>query len=129
MAEGALYAQNGEYNSACDKFSSVKSEFKELLALTDNEDFAVELDSRLACAQVKAGKYRESIALFEGLFRRQELEDKQRLQLFYGVALLRTGDPTQAQPLFFEAMTGSDPELAHSASDYLSTIGKSSYNV
>ena len=124
MSEGSLYAQTGEHNLACEKFASVRSEYKDLLARPENNDFAAELDSRFACALYAAGKDVEAIQLFEGLFKREQLEDKQRLQVTFAFALIRTGRLSEAQPLLFEAMTGNDPCIAQTASDYLSKIGK-----
>ena len=129
LSEGSLSAQNDEHDLACKKFAAVRVEYSDLLALPENDDFAVELDSRLACSLVQAGKYSEAIQLFQGLFKRVQLEDKQRLQVFYGLALLRIGNLSEAQPLLFEAMTGSDPTLSQTASDYLSTIGKTSLHI
>jgi hypothetical protein len=126
MSEGSLYAQNDEHDLACKRFAWVKSEYKDLLARPENDDFAMELDSRLACALFEAGRCLEAIQLFEGLFKRERLEDKQRLQVFYALALIRTGRLSEAQPLLFEAMTGDDPSLAQTASDYLSKIEKTS---
>lgn len=124
MSEGSLYELNDEHDLACEKFASVKSDYKDLVAQSD--DFAVELDSRLACALCGAGRYVESIRLFEGLFKRENLEDKQRLQVFFAFALIQTGRLSEAQPLLFQAMTGSDSSLAQTASDYLSKIGRTS---
>jgi tetratricopeptide (TPR) repeat protein len=126
LSEASLCAQNDEHDLACEKFASVKSEYSDLLARPEHDDFALELDSRLACSLVQAGKFSEAIDLFQGLFKREKLEDKQRLLLFFGVALLRTGNLSEAQPLLFEAMTGNDPTLSQTASDYLSTIGRTS---
>jgi tetratricopeptide (TPR) repeat protein len=122
MSEAALYALNGQVDLACERFASVKSEYRDLLALPENDDFAVELDSRLACALVDAGKYDDAIELFRALFSRDELDDKQRLQLYCGLAYLRTGNLPEAQSRLFEAMSGSDSSLAQSASDYLASI-------
>ena len=58
--------------------------------LPENDDFALELDSRLGCALVDAGKYSEAVPIFREIFKRNELEEKQRLQVFYGVALIRS---------------------------------------
>jgi tetratricopeptide (TPR) repeat protein len=124
MSEGSLFSLNHEHETACEKFFHVKAEYRDLLAKPENDDFALELDSRLACSLVDVGKYSEAIQLFQELFKRDNLEDKQRLQLFFGVALLRAGRPSEAKPYLFEAMTGSDSELAQSASDYLSGSGK-----
>jgi tetratricopeptide (TPR) repeat protein len=126
MSEGSLYAQSDEHDLASEKLASVKSEYKDLLARPENDDFAVELDSRLACALCDAGKYTEAIQLFEGLFKRAKLEDKQRLQVFFALTLMRTGRLSEAQLLLFEAMTGTNLSLAQTASDYLSKIGKTS---
>jgi tetratricopeptide (TPR) repeat protein len=122
MSEAALYALNGQDDLACERFASVKSKYRDLLALPEHDDFAVELDSRLACALVDAGKFNDAIELFKTLFKRDELDDKQRLQLYFGVAQLRTGNLSEARSHLFEAMSGSDPSLAQSASDYLSSI-------
>jgi tetratricopeptide (TPR) repeat protein len=121
MSEAALYAINDQDDLACERFAFVKSEYSDLLALPENDDFAAELDSRLACALVDAGKYNDAIELFRALFKRDELDDKQRLQLYFGVAHLRSGNLSEAQSQLFEAMSGSDPNLAQSASDYLSS--------
>jgi tetratricopeptide (TPR) repeat protein len=125
MSEGSLFAQNDQYDLACEKFAHVKAEYADLLARPENDDFGLELDSRLACSLVEAGKYGEAIQVFRGLFKRDKLEDKQRLQLFFGVALLRDGKAPEAQRHLFEATTGNDPELAKSASDHLSGTGSS----
>ena len=122
MSEGSLFAQDDEYESACAKFASVRAEYADLLAQPDNEDFALELDSRLACALVSAGKCSEAIQFFDELFKHDKLDDKQRLQLLFGVALLRVGKVSEAQPHLFEAVSVSDPDLAQSASEYLSKI-------
>jgi tetratricopeptide (TPR) repeat protein len=126
MSEGSLHAQNDEHDLACKKFASVKSEYKDLLARPENDDFDVELNSRLACALYEAARYGEAIKVFEGLFKREKLEDKQRLQVSFAFALIQTGRLSEAQPLLFEAMAGNDPSLAQTASDYLSKIGKTS---
>jgi tetratricopeptide (TPR) repeat protein len=129
MSEASLYALDGEHDSACEKFAAVKSEYKDLLAQPENDDFAMELDSRFACSLYEASKYVEAIQLFEGLFKREKLEDKQRLQVFFAFALIRTGRLSEAQPLLFEAMAGDNPSLAQTASDYLSKLGKTSLKV
>jgi len=124
MSEGSLYALNNEHDLACEKFARVKSEYKDLLARPEHDDFAVELDSRLACSLVEGGKYVEAIHLFEVLSKREKVEDKQRLQVFYALALIRMSRLSEAQPLLFEAMTGNDQTLAQTASDYLSELSK-----
>ena len=121
MSEGSLLAQDKQYESACAKLALVKAEYADLLAQPENEDFALELNSRLACTLVDAGKYSDAIQCFYELFTHDRLDDKQRLQLYFGVALLRAGKLSEAQPHLFEAMLGSDPGLAQSASDYLSS--------
>jgi tetratricopeptide (TPR) repeat protein len=120
MSEGSLLSLNHEHEAACEKFFRVKAEYSDLLAKPENDDFALDLDSRLACSLVDAGKYSEAIHLFQELFKSDNLEDKQRLQLFFGVALLRAGKPSEARSHLLDAMKGSDPKLAQSASDYLS---------
>lgn len=122
MSEGSLLAQDKNYESACARFFLVRAEYGDLLAQPENEDFALELNSRLACALVDAGKYSEAIQRFYELLAHDKLGDKQRLQLYLGVALLRAGKLSEAQPHLFEAMSGNDPGLAQSASDYLSSI-------
>jgi tetratricopeptide (TPR) repeat protein len=126
MSEASLYNQNHEHDLACEKFALVKSQYKDLLARPENDDFAMELDSRLACALFEAGKFVEAIQIFERLFERELLEDRQRLEVFFAAALIRTGRLSEAQPLLFEALRGSDPTLAQTASDYLAKIGKTS---
>lgn len=124
MSEGSLFSLNHEHEAACEKFFHVKAEYADLLSEPENGDFALELDSRLACSLVDAGKFSEAIRLFQELFKRDSLEDKQRLHFFFGVALLRTGKASEAKQHLFEASKGSDPELARSASEYLLESGK-----
>lgn len=124
MSEGSLLTQTDQYDLAAEKFAHVKADYADLLARSENDDFALELDSRLACCLVQTCKYSEAIQLFRGLFKRDKLEDKQRLQLFFGIALLGDGKASEAQHHLFEATTGGDPELAESASDYLSGNGR-----
>ena len=126
LSEGSLLAQTDQHDLACKKFAHTKAEYADLLAQPENDDFAMELDSRLGCSLYEAGKYVEAIELFEGLFKREKLEDKQRLQVFFAFALIGTGRLSEAQPLLFEAMAGDDPSLAQTASDYLTKIGKTS---
>lgn len=124
MSEGSLFSLSHEHEAACDKFCHVKAEYADLLCEPENGDFAIELDSRLACSLVDAGKFSEAILLFQELFKRDSLEDKQRLHLYFGVALLRTGNTSEAKQHLFQALKGSNPELARSASEYLSGSGK-----
>lgn len=121
LCEGSQLALSKEHEAACEKFAYVKSEYADLLAKPENEDFALELDSRLACSLVDTGKYGEAIRLFRELFKRENLDDKQRLHLFFGVALLRAGIPSEARSHLIQAKAGN-PDLAHAASDYLSKI-------
>ena len=74
FAEASLYALKKDCELACERFLSLKSKYHDLL--TENDDFASELDSRLACALVDAGKYTEAVPIFEALFQREQLEDK-----------------------------------------------------
>lgn len=122
MSEAAIYALEDRDDLASQGFASVKSRYSDLLALPENDDFATELDSRLACAWVDVGRYDDAIELFRALLKRDQLDDKQRLQLYYGVAQLRTGNVSEARFHLFEAMSGNDPGLAQSASDFLSSI-------
>jgi tetratricopeptide (TPR) repeat protein len=122
LSEASLYAQEKKYDLASEKFTEVKSEYHDLLVKPEHEDFALELDSRLGCALVDAGKYSEAVPIFRELFKRNELEDKQRLQVFFGLALMRSGKAGEAQSLLFEAAKGSNAELSQTASGYLSEI-------
>jgi hypothetical protein len=122
LAEASLDAQNKEYGLACQKFVSMKSEYRDLLA--EHDDFALELDSRLACAFVDAKRYGDAVPVFRRLFERQELEDKQRLQVFFSVALISTGQIAEAQPLLVAATKGGDATLSKTALEYLTGIEK-----
>ncbi len=122
LSEASLYAQEKKYDLACKKFAEVKSEYHDLLVLPENDDFALELDSRLGCALIDAGKYSEAVPIFREIFKRNELEEKQRLQVFFGVALMRSGKAGEAQSLLFEAAKGNNAELSQTASGYLSEI-------
>ena len=102
-------AQSGDYDLACEKLCFVKSEYHDLLVLPENDDFVVELDSRLACALVDSGKYSKAVPIFESLFKRAELEDKQRFQVFFGLSLLRVGRLSEGKSLIFNAMRAKMP--------------------
>ena len=122
LSEASLYAQENKYDLACEKFAEVKSEYHDLLVLPEHDDFALELDSRLGCALVDAGKYSGAVLIFRELFKRNELEDKQRLQVFFGTALMRSGNAAEAQAVLFEAAKGKSAELSKTALEYLSEI-------
>jgi tetratricopeptide (TPR) repeat protein len=122
MSEGSLYAQEKKYNLACEKFAQVKSDYQDLLAQPEHDDFALELNSRLGCVLVDAGKFNEAIPIFAELFKREQLDDRQRLEVYFAVALIRTGQPTEAQHLFFAAAKGENSELSQIALKYLSQI-------
>jgi hypothetical protein len=76
LAEASLDAQSKDYELACEKFASLKSQYHDLLAQPQHDDFALELDSRYACAVVDTGKFSVSVPLFRKLFERDRLEDK-----------------------------------------------------
>jgi|SRR5580704_8083987 hypothetical protein len=46
LAEASLDAQSKDYELACEKFASLKSEYHDLLVQPEHDDFALELDSR-----------------------------------------------------------------------------------
>ena len=122
LAQASLSAQEKKYEMACEEFATLKSEYHDLLVQPEHEDFALELDSRLGCALVDAGKFSEAVTIFREIFKRNELEDKQRLQVFFSVALMRLGKAAEAQSLLFEAAKGRNAELSQTALGYLSEI-------
>ena len=122
LAEASIDAQCKDYKLACGKFASLKSEYHDLLGQTEHDDFLVELDSRYACALVDAGEFSTSVPLFRKLFERDELEDRQRLQVYFSLALWRLGHAGEAQSLLFEAAKGKDTTLSQTALDYLAEI-------
>jgi tetratricopeptide (TPR) repeat protein len=122
LSEASLYAQEKKYDLACEKFTELKSEYHDLLVQPEHEDFALELDSRLGCALVDAGRHREAVSIFREIFERSGLEDKQRLQVFFGTALMRSGNAAEAQAVLFEAAKGKSAELSKTALEYLSEI-------
>jgi tetratricopeptide (TPR) repeat protein len=124
LSEASLHALKREYEAACGQYKSIKSEYHDLLVRPEHEDFAMELDSRLACTLVDAERYNEALPIFRKLFEHTTLEDKQRLQLFFSFALFRTGRITEAQPILFEAARGEDRNLAQTALGYLAKIEK-----
>lgn len=124
LTEGSLYALEKEYDLACEKFASVKSQYRDLLVQPEHEDFALELDSRFSCALVDAGRFSEAIAIFRELFKRDELKDRQRLEVFFSVALMRTGHSPEALSLLFAAAKGKNAELSQIALEYLSEVEK-----
>ena len=124
LSEASLRAQRREYEVACQQYESIKLEYRDLLIKPEHEDFRMELDSRLACVLVDAGRCNEALPIFAKLFECTALEDKQRLQLFFSFALFRTGRTVEAQPLLFEAARGEDRKLAQTALEYLAEIEK-----
>jgi tetratricopeptide (TPR) repeat protein len=122
LSEASLYAQEKKLDLACERFAAVKSEYQDILAHPDGWNFALELNSRLACALVDGGRYDEAVPIFREIFKRGELEDKQRLQVYFGVALIRSGDAGEAQSLLFEAARGANAQLCQTALKYLSKI-------
>ena len=126
LAEASIDAQCKDYKLACEKFASLKSEYHDLLVQTEHDDFSVELDSRYACALVDAGEFSAAVSLFRNLFERDGLEDRQRLQVYFSVALWRLGHTGEAQSLLFEAAKGQDTALSQTALEYLAEIDGSS---
>jgi tetratricopeptide (TPR) repeat protein len=124
LAEASLCTLSKEYELACEKFASVKSAYHDLLVQPEHDDFALELDSRFACALVDVGKFSEAVPLFRKLFERDGLEDRQRLQVYFSVALARTGHFSEAQVLLFEAAKGKDAALCQTALEYLARFEK-----
>jgi tetratricopeptide (TPR) repeat protein len=122
LSEASLYAQEKKYDLACEKFAEVKTEYQDIVVHPEYEDFALELASRLGCALVDAGKYSEAVPIFREIFKRNELEDRQRLQVFFSVALMRSDNAAEAQSLLFEAARGRNAELRQTALEYLSEI-------
>ncbi len=120
LSQASLHAQEKQYEIASEEFTRLKSEYQDVLA--EHEDFALELDSRLGCALVDAGKYSEAVPIFREIFKRNELEDKQHLQVFFSVALMRSGKAAEALPLLFEAAKGTNVELSQTALGYLTEI-------
>ena len=122
LSEASLYAQEKKYDLACERFAAVRAEYSDLLVQPEHDDFALELDSRLGCALVDARRYSEAVQIFKNIFNRNELDDKQRLQVFFSVALMRSGNLAEAQSLLFEAARGANAELSQTALEYLSEI-------
>ena len=119
LAEASLLAQEKHYDVACEQFATLKSEYHDLLIQPEHDDFALEVDSRLGCALVDARRYSDAVKIFSDIFKRNELEDKQRLQVFFGCALIRSGRAAEAQSLLVEAARGRNAELSKTASEYL----------
>ena len=93
----------------------MKSEYQDLLVRAEYKDFALELDSRFGCALVDAGRFNEAIPILREILKCDQLEDRQRVQVFFSVALMRTGNSAEAQPLLFEAARGPNAELRETA--------------
>jgi len=122
LSEASLFAQEKRYDVACEKFAAVKSEYQDLLVRDEHKDFALELDSRFGCALVDAGRFNDAILILRDILKHDQLEDKQRAQVFFSLALMRTGNSAEAQPLLFEAARGPNAELSETALEYLSEI-------
>lgn len=123
VSEASVYAQRREYDRACELFATAKSEFHDVLSEPSMADSLMDLDSRLACALVDAERYKDAVELFEALVTHPDLEDRQRIELFYGFALFRTGRFKEAQSLLFKAASGANPDMAKTALGYLSEMG------
>ena len=123
MSEASTYALCREFGKACELFKAARSQFHDVLSDPSMADARIELDSRFACALVDAERFENAIELFRRLFEYPELEDRQRLELFYGLALFRMGRVSEAQSLFFNAASGKDSEMANTALHYLSELG------
>lgn len=117
LLEATLYANRDQYDRACELFASMKVNYSDLLAA--DKEFAAALDSRIACALVEAKRYDQAIPIFRTLLERPEVENKQRLQVSFGIALLCTGHRSEAQSAFFSAVMGDDDESKQMAWKYL----------
>ncbi len=119
-SRASAYALKRQFEESCCQFAALKSEFQDLLA--EDEDSAVEVDSRFACTLVDARRYRDAIPMFENLFRRPELDDLQRLQLYFGIALANTSNIAKGKEFLFQASKGSNASLSESALEHLSAL-------
>jgi tetratricopeptide (TPR) repeat protein len=119
MSDAGLRVLTKEYSLACEKFRAVRAEYADFLA--EDDEFAVELDSRFAAALVDAGRCEEAIPILQRLLSRAELPDRQWLQIYLGTALANTGRAQEAQTLYFAAANGPDSKLAQTALEYAST--------
>jgi len=121
LAEAGAQVLTGEYQLACNSYASIRTEYHDLLA--EDEGFAVELDSRLACALVNAARFDEAIPTLRRLLERDDISDRQWLQIHLGSALANTAHLQEAQSLYLEAATGPDSAYSRTALEYLSAIG------
>jgi hypothetical protein len=118
--EASLHACKRQSDLACKEYASLKAEYRDLLE--GDEDSSVDVDSRFACTLVDAGRYRESIPIFKKLFQRPGLEDLQRLQLYFGIALANSDAGAEGQQFLFSAAKGNDRLLAESALEHLTAL-------
>ena len=111
--EASVHALQRRFDLACGEYALIRTEYRDLLE--EDQDSAMDVDSRFACTLVDARRYRESIPIFRNLFKREQPEDLQRLQLWFGIALAGVGDRMEGQQFLFAAAKGSDPLLAECA--------------
>jgi tetratricopeptide (TPR) repeat protein len=119
LSEAGARVAHGESELACRQYFSIKSEYHDLLA--EDEEFAVELDSRLACALVQVGRNREAIPLFRKVIENPNVE-MQWLQLFLGAALANVDEAAEARLHLYAAAKGQNSKWSKSALEHLSAM-------
>lgn len=119
FSEATTHAINGEAELACSQYLSIRSEYTDLLR--EDEEFGVELDSRLACALVEVGRDDESLPLLRKVIDHPHAE-KQWIQLYLAIALMNTGKTAEARLHFFAAAKGQNAKWSKSALEHLSAM-------
>jgi len=123
VSEATLHEQEGNYELADREFSEVRTRYPEVLDDEENADLREELIWRHACTLVKMGRHSEAIPPLENLLGSEHVDDRERVSLFLGVALIGVGRSEDAKPHFLTVAEGSDAQLRAEALSYLADLG------
>jgi tetratricopeptide (TPR) repeat protein len=123
LSEAALHEQQGNYELADREFLEVRTRYPEVFDDEENADLREELIWRHACTLVKMGRHSEAIPPLEDLLGSEHIDDRQRVSLFLGVALIGVGRSEDAKPHFLTVAEGSDAQLRAEALSYLADLG------
>ena len=120
ISEANIFALSAEHQRACDLYERIAGTYGDLLA--SDAESAQELDERYGYALVQVERYEEAVKVFQRLLRSNELEDEQRVRLYFGTALTELGHSSEARLEFELATKGPNPTLSKDALDRLSAL-------
>ena len=122
LSEAGNLMLTAEYQTACDLYEHIAATYSDLLA--EDRDSAQEFDERYGYALVHVNRYEDAVRIFQRLLRLNQVEDEQRVRLYFGTALAASGHRREAHIELELAAKGPDTKLSKDALARLSTFNR-----